>query len=40
MKRLQSCVTPSGEFIYGIHKPSYSVTNLRQDTRIEILGRD
>ncbi|MGB3210162.1 MAG: hypothetical protein WBB19_05590 [Desulforhopalus sp.] len=38
MKRLQTCVTPDGTFQYGIHKPAYSVTNLRQSTVIEPLG--
>lgn len=38
MKRLESCVTPQGRFQYGIHKPAYQVTNLRQETRIEELG--
>lgn len=40
MKRLQSCVTPAGEFVYGIHKPSYAVTNLRQETSHAVLGAD
>lgn len=38
MKRLQTSITPEGTFQYGIHKPAYSVTNLRQDTKIENLG--
>jgi hypothetical protein len=38
MKRLQTCITPGGSFQYGIHKPSYTVTNLRSSTRIESLG--
>lgn len=38
MKRLQSSVTPNGEFVYGIHKPAYTVTNLRQQTNIALLG--
>ena len=39
MKRLQTCITPTGTFQYGIHKPAYHVTNLRPSTRIEPLGR-
>ncbi len=39
-RRLESCVTPEGKFIYGIHKPSYQVTNLRQNSRLETLGLD
>jgi len=38
MKRLQTCITPQGSFQYGIHKPSYSVANLRPSTKIESLG--
>ncbi|MDK9707378.1 MAG: hypothetical protein OEL83_10045 [Desulforhopalus sp.] len=38
MKHLRTCVTPAGTFQYGIHKPSYTVSNLRQNTRIEVLG--
>ena len=39
MSRPTTCVTPAGRFIYGIHKPAYSVANLRQDTTISILGQ-
>lgn len=39
MKRLQTCISPDGKFHYGIHKPAYTVTNLRQDTRPEALGK-
>lgn len=38
MKRLRTCITPAGTFQYGIHKPNYTVSNLRQDTRIATLG--
>lgn len=38
MKRLETCITPQGTFQYGIHKPSYCVTNLRQAASIEDLG--
>ena len=38
MKRLQTCVIPGGRFQYGIHKPAYTVDNLRQSTRLESLG--
>ncbi len=38
MKRLETCISPEGTFQYGIHKPAYSVTNLRQATNIEQLG--
>ncbi|MFH0783846.1 MAG: hypothetical protein V2B20_18085 [Pseudomonadota bacterium] len=39
MKQLRTCVTPAGKFRYGVHKPTYSVANLRQDTRLKSLGR-
>jgi hypothetical protein len=39
MKRIQTCITPAGKFRYGIHKPAYAVTNLRQDTRLAPLGQ-
>jgi len=35
---LRTCVTPAGEFVYGIHKPQYRVMNLRQVDKIESLG--
>lgn len=38
MKRLQTCITPDGKFQYGIHKPNYTVANLRQDTNLQQLG--
>jgi hypothetical protein len=38
MKRLQSCVIPGGRFQYGIHKPAYTVTNLRPSTEVATLG--
>ncbi len=33
-----SCVTPDGQFIYGIHKPVYLAANLREDEAIGSLG--
>jgi len=39
MKSIRTCVTPEGRFVYGIHKPSYRVKNLRRDTTIDHLGR-
>ncbi|WP_136806846.1 hypothetical protein [Desulfosediminicola flagellatus] len=38
MNRIRSSVTPEGKFIYGIHKPQYTVTNLRDNTHIQSLG--
>jgi len=38
MKRLQTSVTPEGKFLYGLHKPVYSVHNLRQQTERHVLG--
>jgi hypothetical protein len=34
----RTCVSPEGQFVYGIHKPSYSVHNLRSNTAISQLG--
>ncbi len=36
---MRTCVTPNGQFIYGLHKPSYQTKNLRVDTKIEQLGK-
>ncbi len=38
MKRLKTCITPDGKFRYGIHKPSYAVTNLRGSCKLAPLG--
>ena len=40
MKRIESSVTPEGQFKYGIHKPNYLVTNLRQGANLDTLGTD
>lgn len=37
--RVISCVQPGGTFLYGIHKPEYTVRNLRTGKKIEVLGR-
>ena len=37
---MRTCVTPEGRFRYGIHKPAYTVANLRRDSRDERLGSD
>jgi len=34
-----TCVAPSGEFVYGIHKPRFKATNLRENDYIVDLGR-
>ncbi len=36
---IRSCVSPSGHFIYGIHKPHFKADNFRQNDFIEPLGR-
>jgi hypothetical protein len=38
MKKIRSCVSPHNHFIYGIHKPSYTVSNLRGSKNVERLG--
>lgn len=37
---MRTCVTPEKHFVFAIHKPSYSVRNLRSRTRHEELGVD
>ncbi len=36
---LRTCVSPEGRFIYGLHRPSYSVANLRDEDYLAPLGR-
>ncbi|MBA3007342.1 MAG: hypothetical protein FP810_12335 [Desulfocapsa sp.] len=36
--KLRTCITPDQRFLYGIHKPSYTVCNLRGGKKIERLG--
>ena len=38
MKRIETCIVPGGRFHYGIHKPAYTVTNLRPSAKVETLG--
>jgi hypothetical protein len=35
---VRTCVSTSGEFVYGIHKPDYTVINLREKDHIATLG--
>ncbi|MCD6585748.1 MAG: hypothetical protein J7K96_08315, partial [Desulfobacteraceae bacterium] len=35
---LRTCVSPSGKFIYGIHKPGFHVVNMRENDYITRLG--
>ncbi|MDM8525044.1 hypothetical protein QUF80_16865 [Desulfococcaceae bacterium HSG8] len=35
---LRTCVTPSGQFTYGIHRPRFRVENLRKGDCIDSLG--
>ncbi|MFA6899909.1 MAG: hypothetical protein WC256_06845 [Desulfurivibrionaceae bacterium] len=35
---VRSCVHPSGQFVYGVHAPSYQVVNLRENDCVEPLG--
>ncbi len=34
----RTCVSPSGTFVYGIHKPDYTVINLREKEHIAVMG--
>ncbi len=36
--KLRSCVAPNGQFIFGIHKPEYTVENHRNKKVIQNLG--
>lgn len=35
---LRTCVSPDGTFIYGVHKPAYTVANFRENAFIDTLG--
>ena len=36
---LRTCVSPSGEFVYGIHKPQFTALNLREQDHLVDLGK-
>lgn len=36
--KIRTCVSPKGKFTYGIHKPDYSVHNLRNKAEVKDLG--
>lgn len=38
MSKIRTCVTSEKHFLYGIHKPAYTVCNLRPGKKIERLG--
>lgn len=38
--KLKTCVTPDGFFVYGVHKPSFKISNLREKENICQLGID
>lgn len=37
-QRLRTCVHPEGRFVCGLHRPEFTVANLRQDTAPAALG--
>lgn len=37
--RVQTCVAPGGNFVYGVHRPGYRVINLRENDFTADLGR-
>jgi len=39
-KRLNTCISPDGNFIFGLHKPVYQVTNVRLTSQVEVIGYD
>jgi len=38
-KNLRTCVTPNGAFRFGVHRPAFSVANLRQEDFLVTLGQ-
>jgi len=38
MRRIQTSITPEGSFCYGVHRPEYSVHNLRRNSVLQKLG--
>jgi len=38
--KLRTSVSPEGKFIYGIHKPSFKILNLRENDLSQVLGLD
>ncbi len=38
MNKIRTCVTPKQQFLYGIHRPSYTVSNIRDNKKVEHLG--
>ena len=38
-ERLRTCVSTTGKFVYGIHKPQFSAFNLRENDHIMSLGQ-
>jgi hypothetical protein len=39
LRKLRTCVSPDGRFVYGLHRPAYSVSNLRLHDTLLPLGR-
>ncbi|MEN8135952.1 MAG: hypothetical protein ABFS18_10520 [Thermodesulfobacteriota bacterium] len=37
---LHTCVSPEGRFVFGIHKPSFKVSNHRENDFVEPLGQN
>lgn len=38
--KIRTCVAPGGKFVYSIHKPSFKVANMRQNSFLQALGLD
>ncbi len=36
--KIRTCVSPDGHFIYGVHRPFFTVRNLRKNDHISLLG--
>ena len=38
-KTPRTCVTPAGTFRYGVHRPAFTVANLRPEDKLAVLGQ-
>jgi hypothetical protein len=36
--KLRTCVSPAGQFIYGLHRPHFTADNFREANRLADLG--
>ena len=36
--KLRTCVSPAGQFVYGLHRPHFTADNFRETDRLADLG--